>query len=136
MAIGKTSAGGADEARTGGDWVSEFYRDADQVDITKLGRWFADDIDLRFANNPKIDNKMDAIATLGAFFTSISAMRHVCENLLLDGEQAAQQAVVTYTTFSGEDISLPVSSYLRRDGKGLLNRLWIYIDLAPLFSPK
>ena len=50
------------------------------------------------------------------------------------GEAVSQQSIVTYATLDGRDVSLPVSSYLRRSNDGRLDRLWIYIDMAPLFS--
>ncbi len=122
------------EETGGAEWVNDFYRDADTVDIKKLSAWFANDIDLRFANNPPIDNKDTAVSVMSEFYNSIAGMKHQRDNLFLDGAAACQQGTVTYTTHDGKDVPLPVSSYLRRNNEGLLDRLWIYIDIAPLYA--
>lgn len=122
------------EADNGADWIADFFRDADTVNIETLGRWFADDIELRFANNPPITDKATAIAVMGDFYASIRGMKHKRETLLRDGDTAAQQAIVTYTRPDQREVPLPVSSYLRRNAAGQLDRLWIYIDIAPLYA--
>lgn len=117
------------------DWAADFFRDADLVEIDKLASWFADDIELRFANNPPITDKGTAIAVMGDFYKSISGMRHERVTVVREGDTVAQQAIVTYTTPDGRDVVLPVASYLRRNSDGVLDRLWIYIDIAPLYAP-
>ncbi|MBO9375406.1 DUF4783 domain-containing protein [Sphingomonas histidinilytica] len=116
------------------EWVAAFFRDADMVEIDKLAAWFADDIELRFANNPAIRDKATAVQVMSQFYDSISGMSHSVETLIGDGEAAAQQAIVTYTRKDGGVVPLPVSSYLRRNAAGKLDRLWIYIDIAPLWA--
>ena len=117
-----------------GHWVTAFYRDADLVDIDRLAAWFADDIDLRFANNPPIRDKQTAVSVMSEFYASIAGMKHVRENLFLDGASACLQGKVVYTTHDGREVTLPVSSYIRRNQDGVLDRLWIYIDMAPLYA--
>lgn len=121
-------------AAADGDWVGAFFRDADKVEIDALTAWFSDDIELRFANSPVICGKATATAVMGEFYSTIAGMRHERINLLCDGPVAAQQAIVTYTTMAGRTVPLPVSSYLRRTAAGTLDRLWIYIDIAPLYA--
>lgn len=116
------------------DWAADFFRAADLKEIDALTQWFADDIELRFANNPPIHGKAAARAVMDDFYGSITAMRHARENLIVDGNSAAQHAVVTYTRPGGREVPLPVASYLRRTETGRLDRLWIYIDIAPLYA--
>ena len=125
----------ADQDAARSTWVADFFRDADTVDIAKLAAWFADDIELRFANNPAIQGKATAVDVMGQFYGSIAAMRHEAESLLLDGNTAAQQAIVTYTALDGREVPLPVSSFLHRNGDGRLDVLRIFIDIAPLYAP-
>jgi SnoaL-like domain len=115
-------------------WVSEFFRDVDAFQIEKLDPWFADDISLRFANNPAINDKATALAALGGFFTTIKGLKHTPEAIVGSGDEVTQMAIVTYTRTDGSECPLQVASYLRRNAEGKLNRLWIYIDLAPLFG--
>ena len=121
-------------SESGADWVADFFRDADTVDIDKLAAWFADDIELRFANNPPIADKATAVAVMSDFYQSIAGMRHARETIVRDGDTAAQQAIVTYTRPDGRDVPLPVASYLHRNAAGVLDKLWIYIDIAPLYA--
>jgi hypothetical protein len=50
------------------------------------------------------------------------------------GDMAVQMAVVTYIRRDGSEVSMPVASHLRRVGVQKIDRLWIFIDLAPLFD--
>jgi SnoaL-like domain len=116
------------------DWVHAFFRDVDAFQIEKLDAWFADDINLRFSNNPVINDRKTAILALGGFFGTIAGLHHEVEALVAAGDEAVQQSIVTYTRLDGRRVPLPVSSYLRRNGEGKLNRLWIYIDIHPLYA--
>lgn len=115
-------------------WVGDFFRDVDAFDIELLDKWFADDISLRFANNPAINDKATALAALGGFFGTISGLKHAPEAILGSDDEITQMAIVTYTRADGSLVPLQVASYLRRNPDGKLGRLWIYIDLAPLFG--
>lgn len=116
------------------EWVGAFFRDVDAFQIEKLEAWFADDISLRFANNPAISDKHTALQVLGGFYKTIAGLQHKAESLVGSGNEAAQQAIVTYTRTDGRLVPLPVSSYVRRNAGGKLDRLWIYIDINPLYA--
>lgn len=116
------------------EWVNEWFRDVDAFRIEKLESWFADDIDLRFANNPAIKDKQTALEALGGFYGTIAGLSHRPEAVIGSGDEVVQNSIVTYTRIDGGLVPLPVSSYLRRNAEGKLNRLWIYIDIAPLYA--
>ena len=116
------------------DWPGAFFADADKLDLPTLMAWFADDIELRFGNAPAIHGRADAQQAFSDFWSLVSGMRHVREVLVSDGDTAFQGSVVTYTRGDGHVAAMPVASNLRRTADGTLNRLWIYIDLAPLFA--
>ena len=61
-------------------------------------------------------------------------MAHARDAVVKEGDSAAQMSVVTYTRKAGDKVSMPVASHLRRTSEGKLNRLWIFIDMAPLFA--
>src|SRR5450631_2730560 len=107
------------------EWVIAFFRDVDAFQIEKLDAWFADDIDLRFGNNPVINDKQTTLRALGGFYKTIAGLRHKPEAMVGSGNEVAQQAIVTYTRTDGRVVPLPVSSYLRRNATGKLDRLWI-----------
>lgn len=121
-------------ATTDGDWVGAFFRDADQLHLPTLMAWFGEGIDLRIANMPPISGRADAEQAFFQFWSTLKGMSHEREQLVVDGDCAMQASIVTYTRLDGKAVPLPVASHLRRGGGGLLDRLWIYIDLAPLFA--
>jgi hypothetical protein len=116
------------------DWVSAFFQTADQCNADLTAEWFAEDIDMRFANHPPASSKAEAREGLRQFMCNISGMVHQRESRVTEGNAAVQMATVRYTLPDGREVPLPVASHLRRNGEKLLDRLWIYIDLAPLFG--
>ena len=97
-------------------------------------RWFADDIDLRIANMPTVLGRAGAEQTFADFWSHLSGMSHQCVELIVTGNDAAQMAIVTYTRKDGKTVPLPVASHIRRNDDGKFTRLWIYIDIGPLFA--
>ena len=125
----------ANTARTADDdWTGAFFRDADTLVVETLISWFADTIEVRFGNAPPIHGRAAAEQAFRQFYSSLSGMRHRSEALVSSGDLAAQMAVVTYIRRDGSEVSMPVASHLRRVGDKKIDRLWIFIDLAPLFG--
>ncbi len=118
----------------GDDWAGAFFETADRFDIEQLVSWFADDIEVRFGNQPAINGKAQAREAFAGFWSGIAGMRHRREALVADGDMAAQMSIVTYTRHDGSAVSMPVASHLRRTGPAQIDRLWIFIDMAPLFE--
>jgi len=116
------------------DWAAAFFRDADMLHLPTLMNWFADDIDLRLANMPPIIGREGAEAAFSQFWATLNGMSHKREQLVSEGDCVFQGSIVTYTRLDGNKVSMPVASHLRLTAGGRLNRLWIYIDLAPLFA--
>lgn len=116
------------------DWPAAFFHDADRLDLPTLMTWFAPDIDLRLANMPPITGRAGAQAAFEQFWGTLSGMSHKREQLVVDGVCAFQGSIVTYTRLDGKSVSMPVASHLRLTDDGRLDRLWIYIDLAPLYT--
>jgi len=116
------------------DWVSAFFQTADQCDADLTAEWFAEDIDMRFANHPPVASKTEAREGLRQFMSNISGMVHEPESRVTEGNASVQMATVRYKLADGREVPLPVASHLRRNNDKLLDRLWIYIDLAPLFA--
>ena len=121
-------------AHSNADWAGAFFRDADQLDLPLLMSWFGADIDLRLANVPPIAGREAVEETFASFWSGIRGMSHARETLVVDGDTAFQGSLVTYGRPDGRDVTMPVASHLRRDAAGTLDRLWIYIDLGPLYA--
>lgn len=120
---------------SGDDWPARFFEDADSLQLDRLGAWFADDVDIRLANMPPITGRAAGEEAFRQFWSSLIGMSHRREIVVVDGDDAVQGSQVTYTRPDGSAATMPVASHLRRNAAGQLLRLWIYIDLAPLFAP-
>jgi len=125
---------GSETLPAGDNWVEDFYREVDKLDMACLSAAISDDIDVRFGNNPTINGKAAAIESFKAFWTAIAGMAHRRVELVAQGDMAVFMANVTYTRHDGSTVTVPVSSHIRKDNNGKINRLWVYIDLAPLFA--
>ncbi len=117
------------------DWPARFFTEVDTFSVDRLLACFADDVEVRFGNQDAIHGKAAARAAFDGFYSTIAGMRHEAETVVVSGDLATQQATVIYTRKDGHDVRLPVASHLRRTPEGLINRLWIYLDMAPLFAP-
>ncbi len=122
-------------AMTTADWAADFFRDADSFELPRLVSWFSDDVEVRFGNQAAIQGKEAATEAFRSFWSSIAGMRHAREVCVTDGDLAAQFSQVTYVRHDGSEATMPVASQLRRIGEGKIDRLWIVIDMAPLFGP-
>ena len=121
-------------ARAHDDWAAAFLRDADRLDLPLLMNWFGPQIDLHLANVPPIVGREAVEAIFADFWSGLTGMRHVREIMVVNGDTAFQGSKVTYTRPDGKEVTMPVASHLRRDAAGTLDRLWIYIDMGPLYA--
>jgi len=117
-----------------GDWAADFFRDADSFELARLVGWFSDDVEVRFGNAPAIVGRAAAEEAFRAFWGSIAGMRHKREAVTIDGDLASQFSQVTYVRHDGSETTMPVASHLRRVSEGRIDRLWIVIDMSPLFQ--
>lgn len=115
-------------------WLADFFRDADRLDLPVLLSWFSEDVDLRIANMPPILGLAAAEEAFRQFWSTIKGMSHAVEQRIVNGRDGMQLSIVTYTRLDDRVVAMPVASHLRRQADGRLDRLWIYIDLAPLFG--
>lgn len=133
MAGTQDASSGDDPAGGAEDWAAAFFRDADTLELPRLMNWFDEAIDLRIANMPPILGRDAAEQAFAQFWSTLSGMSHRRETLVVQGDSAMQGSIVTYTRREGKQAAMPVASHLRRVSGGRLDRLWIYIDLAPLY---
>jgi ketosteroid isomerase-like protein len=116
------------------NWVAEYFRVVDSMDMDTFLDMHTDDCVLEFANNPPAVGKQQIGEAIGGLWAAIAALRHEPRNRwITDDGTGVQEATVIYTSHGGTEVPLPVSSILtQRDGK--VSSLRIYIDAAPLFA--
>lgn len=122
-------------ANASDDWPAAFFSDADRLELPGLVAWFSEDVEVRFGNSPALHGRAAAEEAFSGFWSTIAGMRHQRESLVVNGENASQFSQVTYVRHDGSDVTMPVASHLRRSGERQIDRLWIVIDLTPLFTP-
>ena len=123
--------------RSKGQWVGAFFEDVDKLDLPTMMKWFADDIELRIGNQPPARGYAAVEQSFAEFLPNLSGMAHQPIELFVseDDRGAAQMATVSYTRKGdGKVVTLPVATHLRRNAAGKFDRLWIYIDINPLFA--
>ncbi|MCB2086337.1 MAG: nuclear transport factor 2 family protein [Sphingomonadaceae bacterium] len=132
--MGETAATDTGPAAQAEDWAAAFFNDADKLHLPTLMNWFGEAIDLRLGNNPPITGLDNVHQTFEQFWSTLKGMKHERQQLVVDGDTVFQGSIVTYTRLDDKQVSMPVASHLRRRADGRLDRLWIYIDMSPLFT--
>ena len=118
------------------DWPARFFKDVDTFEVDRLAAWFSDDVEVRFGNAPALHGHAAALEAFTGFYATIRGVSHRRETVVTSGDLATQQSVVTYTRLTAAPVSLPVASHLRRTGSSKIDRLWIFIDMTPLYAPE
>ena len=116
------------------EWVADFFRLADTLDLDRNMMIFANDVEVRIANQPPVHGFEAVREMFAGFWSHITEMSHKSELTLVSEDSAVQISVVTYTRLDGSKVSMPVASHLRRKAGGKIDRLWIFIDIGPLFG--
>jgi len=114
--------------------LAEFYSASDQLDLSRLLPLLSEDIEVRFGNGPAMVGHAAAAAACRQFWASLESMNHEPVKIVANGNDFVQMAIVTYKLKTGKQVSMPVSSYFRRQSDGRFDRMWVYIDMAPLFA--
>ena len=114
--------------------VDNFYDAADALDLPRMMETFSDEIDLRIGNIEPVVGRKAVEAVFKDFWASLSGMQHERIELICGDAEIAQMSMVTYKRQDGKTATMPVATHLRRVADGRFDRLWIYIDIAPLFA--
>lgn len=116
------------------NWMAEYFRVVDSMDMDAFLDMHTDDCVVEFANNPSAVGKQQISEAIGALWAAIAALRHEPRNRwFTDDGTGVQEGMTVYTTHGGTEVPLPVTSILtQRDGK--VNSLRVYMDIAPLFA--
>lgn len=115
-------------------WVFDFFRDVDAMDRDRIGPWLSPNYETQLGNRPVVRGKEAALDNSARFWATLRSMRHQIEEIVIDGDRAVSLATVTYTRVDGSAVSMPVATYLRRSGEREVDRVQVYIDLAPLLE--
>lgn len=115
------------------DWVKAYFADVDGMDMESFLANHTEGAVVQFGNNPPAEGKEQIRGAIGGLWQSIAGLSHTPSNIWTMGDSAVQEAVCTYRTKGGQEVAIPVTSILHREGE-LVDSLRIYVDMAPLFT--
>ena len=119
----------------GEQWMRDYYRSVDRMDMDGYLAWHTDDVRFRFGNGPTTTGKAAIREGLDQFWGLIGGLRHEFVCLWDTPEAGIAEAIVVYTRKDGSQVSIPSTTILRKHGN-LVQDVRIYMDLAPLFAPQ
>ncbi len=105
----------------------------DAQDIDGFGTLLADDIELRFGNGPSMNGKAAVAEGQTGFFAGISSMSHQIDHVWSKQDSFVVEGIVTYIRKDNSSVSLPFTDVFHMVGYKI-DKLYVYIDLAPLFA--
>ena len=120
----------------GPDWITDYFAMVDTLDTDELVRWYADDGEFRFANQPPAKGKPAIVAALKQFYGLITSMRHEGTGCWADADSGVFEAMAHFGTKDGRAVAIPAVSTLRMKD-GLIHRFLFVMDAAPVMqAPK
>jgi ketosteroid isomerase-like protein len=116
------------------EWIRDYFRTVDNMDMDGYLARHTDDVRFRFANAPTTTGKEAIRAGLTQLWGSIAGLRHDIVQTWDTDEAGVSEANVVYTRKDGSQVGIPATTIMRRRGN-LVSDVRIYMDLAPLFAP-
>ena len=116
-------------------WHDQMFDEIDRMDAEAWASHLAPDAVMRFGNADPVHGREACRDALAAFYGQIRGLaHHVGEQWEHDGTTIVE-ANVTYTRTDAAEVSVPVVTIYRTDGRGEIADYRVYIDLAPVFAP-
>ncbi len=116
------------------EWIHDYYRAVDTMDMDGYLAWHTDDVRFRFGNGPTTTGKEAIREGLSQFWGMIAGLRHEFVQVWDTDDATILEATTVYTRKDSSEVGIPVTTILRRRGD-LVADIRIFIDLAPLFAP-
>ena len=115
------------------DWARNYYDVVDAMDLEKYATYHTEDARLRFGNAPPAEGKQAILDGISHFWETINGLRHDFVKVWEADDATIVEAEITYTLKNNQQVVLPCTTILRRDGD-LAKDVRIYMDIAPVFA--
>lgn len=124
---------GAVRRMVGDNWIHEYFRAADSLDLQRLLAQHTDDVQLTFGNYPTVAGKEKFRESIGGLWSRIKGMSHSLTGAWsLEGDTVGvAESIVTYTRKDGSLFTAKACTVLRRRG-GKIGDIRIHADLNGL----
>jgi ketosteroid isomerase-like protein len=114
---------------------AQMFDEIDRMDADAWAAHLAPEAVMRFGNADPVHGRDACRDALAAFYGQIHGLaHHVLERWEHDGATIVE-AIVTYTRTDAAEVSVPVVTIYRTDGRDEIVDYRVYIDLAPVFAP-
>ncbi|KAF8648532.1 hypothetical protein AX16_006236 [Volvariella volvacea WC 439] len=112
-------------------WVSEMYEVVDRRDLSVFDLFYADDVEVNFANLPTLVNKKDILAQFGYLFKACEKMQHVVGTVYATNDQILISSIVKYRFLSGAETEVRAFTVCHKKPEDVkATRLEIYGDFG------
>lgn len=115
------------------DRLEALFKAVDAQDVESFLGFLTDGANFRFGSAPPAKGKEAVRATVGGFFSSIAACRHVLTRAVTESDVIICEGEVTYTRHDGSQLTIPFANFLELDGE-LIADYKIYADASALYS--
>jgi ketosteroid isomerase-like protein len=123
-------------------FLRDYYREVDNMreplDLERVKTYLdrhTDDVVITLGNQEPIRGKAALGEAIRAAPPSpIVDSTHTLVGATVDGDTTVLEFLIDYTLDDGREITIPCASVLDFRG-GLVHRLRVYLDLAPVFAP-
>ncbi|HEX3782543.1 MAG TPA: nuclear transport factor 2 family protein [Pseudonocardiaceae bacterium] len=116
------------------DIVTEIFTVVDSGDAAAFSRFFTDTGRLVFGNGEPMIGHEEITKGVGAFFSTVAAIRHHIVGQWHQGNDSVIELSVDYDRLDGHTVTIPVVSILRFGPEGLVDDYRVFFDLTPVFA--
>lgn len=115
------------------DWAKNYYAAVDSMDLEKYAALHTEDARLRFGNAPPAEGKQAILNGISHFWETINGLRHDFVEVWDEDDATIVEAEITYTLKNDQQVVLPCTTILRRDGD-LATDVRIFMDINPVLA--
>lgn len=108
------------------------FDDLERMDAHAWSSYLAPDSVARFGNADPVYGREACRDQLERFYRRIEALRHEVIEEWEHGDATIVEANLTCTRTDGSEVTLPVVTIFRTNGKDLISDYRVYVDAAPV----
>ena len=121
-------------------WYQDYLTALDAYDLDAYSSFLAEDVEIRFNNDPPLTGLAAAREGLGGFWASITGMGctlvHEPLNVYGDDRNLVLEALNHYDRPGGPRVTVRATAWTDRRDDGKVVSVRLYQDLSPLYAPR
>jgi len=113
--------------------INELFEAIDNRDAIKFATYISEDGKFTFGNAPSMIGRDNIRAGVGAFFDSITGLKHSLSKILFTDNHIVTYGTVLYTRKDNSQLEVNFANVFKMQGQ-LIKDYAIYIDLSQLYQ--